>query len=88
MENETVKKRHTLTLENRAKGSMTGVSEVLSYGEDELCLNTGEGLLTLTGKQLKIIKYNTEDGSLAFSGNVDSVRYNVKKPPLLKRIFK
>ena len=54
MENETIKKRHSLTLENRAKGSMTGVSEVLSYGESELCLNTSEGLLTLTGKQLKI----------------------------------
>lgn len=88
MENETIKKRHSLTLENRAKGSMTGISEVLSYGENELCLNTSEGLLTLTGKQLKIIKYNTEDGSLAFSGSVDAVKYNAKKPPIIKRIFK
>lgn len=54
MENETIKKRHSLTLENRAKGSMTGISEVLSYGESELCLNTSEGLLTLTGNSLKL----------------------------------
>lgn len=88
MDNQTPKKRHTVTLESRCKGNLGGVEEVLSYGDDELCLNTGEGLLTITGKELKIVKYNTEDGSLVFTGQVNAFRYDVKKPPLLKRIFK
>lgn len=88
MDNQTVKKRHGLTVENRQKGAMTGVDEVLSYGDDELCLLTSEGRLTVTGKELKIIKFNTEDGSLSFSGNVSGIKYEEKKPPLLKRIFK
>ena len=88
MENQPVKKRHSFTLDSRAKGTMNGVEEVLSYGDDELCLSTSEGRLTVCGKELKIEKYNTEDGSLTFSGRVSSLRYAEKKPPLYKRLFK
>lgn len=49
MENETIKKRHSLTLEN-GKRQYDGSREVLSYGENELCLNTSEGLLTAYGQ--------------------------------------
>ena len=88
MENQTLKKRHALTIDCRNKGSLTGVEEVLSYGDDELCLFTSEGRLTVTGKELKIVKFNTEDGSLNFTGKVNAFKYEEKKPPLLKRIFK
>ncbi|MFR5062418.1 MAG: YabP/YqfC family sporulation protein [Christensenellales bacterium] len=88
MENQPVKKRHSFTLDSRSKGTMNGVEEVLSYGDDELCLGTSEGRLTVIGKGLKIEKYNTEDGSLTFSGRVNSLRYDEKKPPLYKRLFK
>lgn len=88
MENNAVKKRHAVNLDCRTKGNMTGVEEVLSYGDDELCLMTSEGRLTVAGKELRIIKFNTEDGSLSFTGKVNAVKYEEKKPPLLKRIFK
>lgn len=88
MEVQHDKKRHSFTVDGREKGSVEGVNEVLSYGENELCLDTSEGLLTIGGKDLRIVRFNVEGGSLAFTGAVNAIKYDAKKPPLLKRIFK
>ena len=79
---------HTVTLEECKKATLTGVSEVLSYGEDELCIATSQGNLTVKGKNLKIIRFNTEEGALSFGGEVSLIKYASAKTPLLKRLFK
>lgn len=79
---------HSLTLENRLKCAMTGIKEVLSYSPGEIALSSDGGRLTVTGENLKITKYNERDGSLAFTGKVSAIRYDAKKVPVLKRIFK
>lgn len=42
----------------------------------------------MRGKDLKIAKFNTADGTISFTGSVDSIAYDKKKEPILKRIFK
>ncbi|MFR6641319.1 MAG: YabP/YqfC family sporulation protein [Christensenellales bacterium] len=37
------------------------------------------GTITVRGKDLKIAKFNTSDGTISFSGTVDSVVYDKKK---------
>ena len=85
---ETTNKIHTFTTTNRSRGEITSVIEVLSFSDDELCLSTNLGRLTIVGKDLKIVNFLSEQGKLNFCGTVNSVRYDEKKPPLLKRIFK
>ena len=87
MEN-SVKSAHGVTLESRRSGSLTGVKEVLSYSDEQLLLDTSEGKLTVTGKELKIGKFSSADGTLTFSGQVNALKYSAPSVPLLKRIFK
>lgn len=82
------KKNHSFCLENRSSISMTGISEVISSCDTEISLVSSYGEITVTGKDLKINKFNVEDGALIAEGNVDCVKYKGAKTPLLKRIFK
>lgn len=89
MENQSGSpKNHALTLDSRSRAQATGIEEVLSYGTDELCLLSSLGTITVRGKDLKIAKFNTSDGTISFSGTVDSVVYDKKKEPFFRRIFK
>lgn len=88
METQTVKKHHTINIDGRKKGNILGVDDVYSYSENQINMKTSEGDLSIIGKSLKIIKYNTDDGSLSFSGDVDSVKYAGQKTSLRQRLFK
>jgi sporulation protein YabP len=86
-EPEKPKKPHTLTIDGRDKGMLTGVEKVISSNETGLVLETGAGGLTITGAGLKINKFDMDSGALVFEGTVNSVRYSTAKIPFLKRIF-
>ena len=79
---------HGVNIDNRSKGSVTGVIKVLSVCPTTIALSTSYGELEITGKDLKINNFNQADHSFLFEGNVDSVCYQKKKEPLLKRLFK
>ena len=86
--NEIQGKNHFINIDNRSRGEVGAVSEVLSFSDTELCLATSLGRLTVVGKQLKIVGFLSDQGKLTFCGSVNSIRYDEKKLPLLKRIFK
>lgn len=73
---------------DRKKASVTGVKKVESSSATELILTTVLGRLEVRGSELKIMRFDESDGSLAFSGNIDKITYATAKPPLIKRIFK
>ena len=83
-----MQKPHSITIVDREKGNLSGVKAVLSYGADELCIDTHQGKLTVIGEGLKIEKFDESEGTLCFSGKVDGVKYATAKAPLIKRIFK
>jgi hypothetical protein len=65
---------------------------VISSDEYSLVLHTTAGGLQLSGKNLKINKYNQEDGHLSFDGQLDSCKYAALKggeqKGMLKKLFK
>lgn len=79
---------HSITVTDRKKLSMTGVSKVDGATETEISLTTCLGRLIITGSELKIAKFDDADGNLSITGNVDALKYTGAKVPLLKRIFK
>lgn len=79
---------HSVNMTDRKKAVMTGVVKVDGSSDTEIELTTALGRLIVNGNELKIAKFDDTDGNLTLQGNIDSIKYAVTKPPLLKRIFK
>lgn len=89
MEKEESKNRpHEMQLSGRSKGTLTGIEKVVSSNAETLNLVSSCGALVIGGTNLKILRFNAADGTLEFTGEVNTVKYAAKKQPLLKRLFK
>ena len=85
---ENTEKRHSITIEGRNKGLLSGVNKVVSASPEEIYLLTGRGGLLIKGKELKISSFSEESGALSFDGTVDKIEYDKIKQSFFKRIFK
>ena len=74
-----VVKNHLLTLDNRRRAALTGVSEVLGFDENQVSLMTENGEVTLTGEGLHVTKLMLEEGQLAVEGKIDGVIYSAQR---------
>ena len=77
-----------LTLENRKRLTMSGVDSVDSFSDKELKLTVGGDKVLIGGGGVKITAYNKGNGVLTADGKFDSVKYDAKKAPFIKRFFK
>ena len=77
-----------LTLEGRKRLMMTGVTAVDGFTDQILKLTVGENKVQISGESIKITAYNKATGSLMADGLFTEIKYNVKKPPITKRLFK
>lgn len=92
MEEKNNGNSHSISWKNRMQGSVTGVTDVLSFDENTIILETEQGLLTIKGKNLHIGKLELSRGEVEMEGNVDSMVYSGSRPAregsLLKRMFR
>ncbi len=72
------KKNHSLTLENRNQLSMTGVSDVKSFNEEEINAKTDYGELLIKGSNLHVEVLDLDSGALTISGSILALVYNDK----------
>ncbi len=83
---------HAITLENRQRAGITGVSDVLSFNEQEVVLVTEGGEITLIGEGLHIARLNLEDGQLVVEGDIAGIEYGApalqRRGGFLSRIFR
>ena len=70
------KKAHKLILNNRRTGNLTGVSDVLSFDENEIILETDQGMLMMKGKELHVSRLMLDKGEVDIDGRIDSVTYS------------
>jgi len=77
-----------LTLDGRKLLTMTGVSSVDGFGEQFLSLTVSGNKVKITGENIKISAFNKANGNLTAEGTFNEIKYNYKKAPLVKRIFK
>lgn len=66
---------HRLTLIQRSKLTMTGVSEVISFDDNAVVLRTGLGTLIVQGSQLQLKTLSTDGGQVEVDGSVSSLAY-------------
>ena len=72
---ENLQLPHKLTLNERKNLSVTGVTEVVSFDEQIVSLETVCGGMTVSGDGLHISVLNVEEGLVALDGKIDSIEY-------------
>ncbi|HEY8444193.1 MAG TPA: YabP/YqfC family sporulation protein [Clostridia bacterium] len=89
MENNTNLKAHSLQCDSRKKTLLTGVKEVISANDNMVLVDTVSGLLEITGSEIKIQKYNADEGGLVVTGEFNAFKYDqYRAGGFLKRLFK
>jgi len=83
-----IARSHTIILDNRKKAQLTGVNKVVSATATRITLETGQGGMLIEGADLAISKFNDNDGTLSFDGNVALIKYIAAPTSLVKRFFK
>lgn len=83
-----------LLLECREKLTVSGVSDVLSFDDQIVIVETDLGLLTIKGENLKINKLNIDTSDFILNGKINSLSYSEgsfegnKSTNILGKIFK
>lgn len=67
---------HRLNLCERSRLTMTGVTEVISFDETAVVLQTGLGTLVVQGSQLQLKNLTQDGGQVEIDGTVDSLSYS------------
>lgn len=66
---------HKLTLQERNRLTVTGVTEVISFDDTSVVLHTVLGLLEVQGRELKLKALSTDGGQMAVEGQVSGLFY-------------
>lgn len=70
---------HSFKLDNRNFGTITGVTDVVSFDEKEILLKTKEGSMTITGSSLALTRLDLDHGETDIHGRIDSILYSKEK---------
>lgn len=73
-------KRHQLTLKNRESLGVEGVINVESFDDQEVILETEQGMMHVRGDELHIKELNLMGGNLLLEGFVRSIEYTGDGP--------
>lgn len=86
-----LKTPHCLSLENRKKLKLSGISNVESFDDKSILAYTNLGELLIRGDNLNIKKLTLDTGNLEVEGEISSLSYNDnthKNTGFLAKIFK
>ena len=94
MEEKQYAKAHKLLLSNRRTGTISGVTDVISFDIAEILLETEQGMLTIKGADLHVNRLTLEKGEVDLDGTVESFAYSSNEAlrrsgeSLFARLFK
>lgn len=80
---------HKLTLNERSKLVMTGVTEVVSFDETAVVLRTGLGDLVIQGSSLQLKNLSLDGGQVSVEGSISSLVYEEQRKAVgwMHRLF-
>ena len=79
---------HKLQLNERKNLTMTGVTEVVSFDENTVVLQTSLGLLIVQGQQLSLQNLSLEGGQVAVEGTIGALSYEEPRQGRWRRLFR
>lgn len=78
---------HKLSLDERSRLTMTGVTEVISFEENCVVLHTALGTLIVQGNDLKLKTLSLEGGQVAVDGHISALIYEEPRLGGWRRLF-
>ncbi|MDD3279123.1 MAG: YabP/YqfC family sporulation protein [Lachnospiraceae bacterium] len=82
---------HQIKLINRRNAELEGVTDVISFDDKEIRLNTTEGRLLISGKELHVGCIQLETGKVTIDGEISHITYQTagkkQETSLLRRLF-
>ena len=78
---------HGLSLEERSRLTMTGVTEVISFQETSVVLHTSLGTLIVQGNDLKLKTLSLEGGQVAVDGHISAIIYEEPRSGGWRHLF-
>lgn len=67
---------HNVIIEDRKRISMTGITDVGSFDEETLNIESSTGCITVRGRNLQITKLSLDSGELCAEGEIVSLMYS------------
>ncbi|MBQ9485964.1 MAG: YabP/YqfC family sporulation protein [Clostridia bacterium] len=77
-----------LELVGRKRLALTGVETVDGFSEQFLHLTVSGVKVKISGEKIKITAFNKATGMLTADGVFSEIKYNTKKTPFFKKLFK
>ena len=84
-------REQSLILNNRKKGSLSGVEDIVSFDDETVVLVSVLGKLVIKGEMLKILSFTNETGDMEIEGKINAVVYlndNKGKNSVIGKLFK
>ena len=81
---------HALTRTGRQALSVSGVTDVSTFDESAIAMETSQGTLTVRGENLHVEKLSLDQGELTLTGEVQALEYDDDGPQrggLFGRLF-
>lgn len=78
--------KHNVTIENREIISITDVTGIDTFDEEEVCIQLTEGGMIIKGKNLHIQKLDLDCGEAIIAGEITALTYMKKSPD--KKLFR
>lgn len=75
-QNERKALPHGLSLQDRKKMTISGVSDVINFDENQVILSTSEGTLTIRGSDLHVDQLSLDSGELRLTGLIELMEYD------------
>lgn len=75
-DDKTISFPHNLSLDERKKLSVSGVTDIGSYDEQTIVAETQLGELTIKGDGLHIIRMSVDTAELTVEGEISSLAYS------------
>ncbi|WP_422449012.1 sporulation protein YabP [Thermoanaerobacterium sp. DL9XJH110] len=91
---EKAQSRHKLTLQNREILDITGVINVEKFTDDDIILETQQGMLNIKGEKMHMKQLNLDGGLIVVEGLIKSLTYSEggsskeRGKGILNRLFK
>ena len=90
MENFVPDANHLLSIDNRKKLTVTGVTDTSNFDEETLLFDTNAGRVEVKGENLHVTRLNLQTGEMEVEGNISSVTYYsspVKGKSFFRKVF-
>ena len=82
-----IPKGHSFVSESRNSIKLLGVSDVVSFDDREVVLQTVCGGMTIEGEELHVGVLNVEEGRIEIDGRIDGLFYFDNTPTQKKKMF-